>query len=212
MSDFVFFPSCNFAAASPEAARRLRAAMAERMPVAGCCRTDPLDLPEGATALYFCQACRETLEARAPGKLVLQNLFVWLDGLRGFRLPDHSGLTVTVQDCWRDRDHPEIFDATRSLLRKMGVRVLEMPDNRERSGFCGDIHFTPRCPENIELLKQHASTPLRQLSDEVKARLFAEQVERLPCETVVTVCNRCKIGLSLGGARALHLMELVFSA
>ena len=33
----IYFPSCNFTKASPEAAKRLRAYLKEKMPVAGCC-------------------------------------------------------------------------------------------------------------------------------------------------------------------------------
>ncbi len=103
----IYFPSCNFTKASPQAAKLLRERMAGLMPVAGCCRTDRREYPEGGRALYFCQACRETLEARFPG-LVPENLFVWLDREDIFELPDYSGLTVSIQDCWRDREHPEI--------------------------------------------------------------------------------------------------------
>ena len=54
----IYFPSCNFTKASPQAAKRLRDYMKERMPVAGCCRVDKTPYPGGDTALYFCQACR----------------------------------------------------------------------------------------------------------------------------------------------------------
>ena len=66
-----------------------------------------------------CQACRETLEAKEGNQLLLENLFVWLDRQEDFPWPDYSGLVVNVQDCWRDRKHPEIFQAVRSCLGKM---------------------------------------------------------------------------------------------
>ena len=112
----IYFPSCNFTKASPRAAKRLRDYMKERMPVAGCCRVDKTPYPAGDTALYFCQACRETLEAKEGNQLLLENLFVWLDRQEDFPWPDYSGLVVNVQDCWRDRKHPEIFQAVRSCL------------------------------------------------------------------------------------------------
>lgn len=121
----IYFPSCNFTKASPRAAKRLRDYMKERMPVAGCCRVDKTPYPAGDTALYFCQACRETLEAKEGNQLLLENLFVWLDRQEDFPWPDYSGLVVNVQDCWRDRKHPEIFQAVRSCLGKMRVQVRE---------------------------------------------------------------------------------------
>ena len=70
----IYFPSCNFTKVSPRAAKRLRDYMKERMPVAGCCRVDKTPYPAGDTALYFCQACRETLEAKEGNQLLLENL------------------------------------------------------------------------------------------------------------------------------------------
>lgn len=205
--NYIYFPSCNFTKASPEAARRLRTYLSEHMPTAGCCRVDRLDYPAGSTALYFCQACRETLETRTAD-LVPQNLFVYLMEDSEFPWPDYSGLTVTVQDCWRDRKHPEIFSAVRGALCKMGVAVREMEESRERSVFCGNLHFEPRLPENLALMRELGEPPLFQAPEEVQRKLMREQVEKLPCPLAVTACNRCKAGLTLGGAAAVHLVEL----
>ena len=204
--DRLYFPSCNFTKASPEAARRIRSYLEPSMRVAGCCRTDPLATPDGAAAVYFCQACRETLEQRAPGRFTLENLFVLLDRDPAFPWPDYAGLTVTVQDCWRDRDHPEIFRAVRSCLEKMHVRILEMPQNRERSPFCGNLHYEPRSPQLQGLLAEGA--PPFRLPEEQQARLMQEHVATFPCSLAVTCCNRCKAGILLGGGQALHLLEL----
>ena len=174
----IYFPSCNFTKASPEAARKLLERMGGLMPVAGCCRTDKREYPEGDRALYICQACRETLEVRFP-KLLPENLFVWLDREGGFSLPDYSGLTVSVQDCWRDREHPEIHAAVRSLLTKMGVEYREIAENRERADYCGDLHFQP------DQAAKHGGLP------------------------VLCYCNRCRLCIGEDGGNALHLMELV---
>lgn len=103
----IYFPSCNFTKASPEAAKRIRAYLKQRMPVAGCCRIDKLAYTKSSTALYLCQACRETIEKRMPNTFTLQNLFAYLVEDPDFAWPDYSGLTATVQDCWRDRRHPK---------------------------------------------------------------------------------------------------------
>ncbi len=202
----LYFPSCNFTKDSPEAARRIRAYLEPAYRTAGCCRTDALSYPEGSAAVYFCQACRETLEQRAPGKYRLQNLFVILDRDPAFPWPDYAGLTVTVQDCWRDRDHPEIFDAVRSCLEKMHVRVLEMPRNRERSPFCGTLHYEPSTPEGQALLA--GGVPITQLPEEQQVRLMQEHLATYPCSLAVTCCNRCKKGILQGGGQAVHLLEL----
>lgn len=205
----IYFPSCNFTAASPEAARRLRAYMEGQMPVADCCRTDKKAYPPGDTAVYFCQACRETIDSREDMPLAPENLFVYIDRQGEFPFPRYSGLTVNVQDCWRDRAHPEIADAVRSLLHKMGVQVVEMAENRENSVFCGNLHFEPRRAENRAILTQNPDTPLYKLSPKEQAMLMAEQVEKLTCPLAVTTCNRCTAGIKAGGGQAVHLVELL---
>lgn len=203
----IYFPSCNFTKASPQAARKLRDLLKERMPVAGCCRADKKEYPAGDQALYFCQACRETLEARFP-RLEPVNLFVWLDG-QEFPWPDYSGLKVSVQDCWRDRDHPEIHRAVRSLLRKMRVDFVEIPENRERADYCGNLHFNPERPEAQALIKARPGTPLFQFPEEEQKIIFAGQLEKHGGLPVLCYCNRCKLCLEMAGGRAIHLMELV---
>lgn len=204
----IYFPSCNFTTASPEAAQRLRGYLAQSMPVAGCCRVDKRPLSQADTAVYFCQACREVLEARQENRPSTQNLFVYLDGQPDFPWPDYSGLTAHIQDCWRDRAHPEIFDAVRSVLQKMGVQVVELAENRAGSVFCGNLHFQPQKPENIALLAQYPDTPLYKLPPEAQAALMAEQVEKYTCPLAVTYCNRCTAGVLAGGGKAVHLVEL----
>lgn len=204
----IYFPSCNFTKTSPQAAKRLRELLRERMPAAGCCRTDAKEYPAGDRALYFCQACRETLEGRFP-QLTPENLFVWLDREGGFDLPDYSGLTVSIQDCWRDREHPEIHQAVRSLLGKMKVTVNEIPENRERANYCGNLHFAPERPEGAALVKARPDTPLFQFPEEEQRVIFAEQLEKHGGLPVLCYCNRCKLGIETAGGKAVHLMELV---
>lgn len=206
----IYFPSCNFTKASPEAARRIGSYLADIMPVAGCCRVDEAEYPAGEQALYFCQACREMLAKRFP-QLEPENLFVWLDGRADFPWPDYHGLSVSIQDCWRDREHPEIHQAVRSVLRKMGVAVEEIAENRERAGYCGNLHFQPRRPAAVELVSARPGVPLYQFPEEEQKVIFAEQVEKHGGLPVLCYCNRCKLGIETAGGRAIHLMELVMN-
>lgn len=178
------------------------------MPVAGCCRTDAREYPQGSRALYFCQACREMLGERFP-RLKPENLFVWLDRESGFSFPDYSGLRVSVQDCWRDREHPEIHQAVRNLLGKMGVQFLEIPKNREKADYCGTLHYAPERPEAAALIESRPNTPLFQFPQEEQKVIFAGQLEKHGGRPVLCCCNRCKAGIETAGGKAVHLMELV---
>ena len=74
--------------------------------------------------------------------------------------------------------------------------------------FCGNLHFEPHLPENIALVNARPGVPLYDFPEEEQARLFAEQTAKYTAPLAVTYCNRCTAGISLGGGKAVHLMEL----
>ncbi len=172
----IYFPSCNFTKASPEAAKRLRRWMQARMPVAGCCRTDKTPRAADDTALYFCQACREVLE----GRMQTRSLWEYLDGDADFPLPDYSGLRVNLQDCWRDHAHPEIHEAVRSLLHKMHVEVVELDRNREKADFCGNLHAEPKAPALRRRLRRRAISRSGKCPPPSRRRSCANRLKKSP--------------------------------
>lgn len=152
---YIYYPSCNFSAASPATAKKVKAYFEKQMPVAGCCRVDKREISPADIALYICQACRETLE----DKVKTQSMWEYLDALKNFNFPNLNGQKFYVQDCWRDRNHPEIHEAVRSLLKKMHAEVIEIEHNREKSIFCGNLHYETDDPR----LKNYPNTPLYRL-------------------------------------------------
>ena len=75
---YIYYPSCNFSAASPATAKKVKAYFEKQMPVAGCCRVDKREISPADIALYICQACRETLE----DKVKTQSMWEYLDALK----------------------------------------------------------------------------------------------------------------------------------
>ena len=130
--DYLYFPSCNFTKDSPQAAQKIRAYLKERMPVAACCRVDKLEYPPESIALYFCQACRETLEARVPGKFTLQNLFAYLLEQPDFPWP-------TVLEMAENREHttfcgnlhlePRLPENQALLAQHSGTPLHQLPQD-----------------------------------------------------------------------------------
>lgn len=41
---YIYYPSCNFSAASPATAKKVKAYFEKQMPVAGCCRVDKREI------------------------------------------------------------------------------------------------------------------------------------------------------------------------
>lgn len=202
----IYFPSCNYAKAHPQSARRAMDYMRARMTVAGCCRYDRKTYSPEDCGIVNCQACRETL---AP-KLTIRSIWEYLDAQEDFPWPDYRGLTVNLQDCWRDRHQPQVHRAVRSLLRKMGVSIVEIAQNRERAAFCGNLHVEPQDTENLRRLQAYPNVPVCELPEELERALMQEQAAQYTCQKVVCYCNRCEQGIGLGGAQAVHLMTLIF--
>lgn len=206
-----YFPSCNFNAMCPETAKKIEAYLAPHMPKTVCCRLDKNVYAADDVGIYLCQACREVMtENLRVGTL---SLWEYLDADESFRFPDYSGFKATVQDCWRDREHPEVHNAVRSLLRKMNVEFVDIAgEAREKSRFCGDLYYEPQRPENIAIVEEYAAKgePLFKAPPEIMAQLMREQAEKITTEWAITDCNRCTRTLRAGGANAVHLAELVF--
>ena len=211
----VYFPSCKFRAAFPPAAQKtedyLRVRFGAR--ISGCCRSCRELLGEGDTAMCVCGTCRAIC---AESSQVGEVLTVWelLDRDESFPFPEHSGEAVTLQDCWRARSQPGVHRAVRSLLRKMGYAVAEAPASRGKSLFCGVSLLSPPSGENAGLaprcLGGDAQGAFRPCPPGEQRDAMARYCRSLPSERpVVAYCVSCVKGLRLGGADAIHLMELL---
>lgn len=98
----------------------------DRMPE-GKLREHWSDLPdsgrfeEGDSVYSLCHNCNNIIEEMHPG-LPVHSLWELIDRDESFSFPDYSGLSVTVQDCWRAKDRTDEQNAARSLLRKMNIQ------------------------------------------------------------------------------------------
>lgn len=201
----IYFPSCNFNIASPQTARKARAFLKERMAVAGCCRFDKKEYQEDDVGIIVCQACRETLQE----KIKTITLWEYLDQDPSFVWPNYQEKSMGLQDCWRDRDHPEVHQAVRNILKKMNIHVVEIENNKEKSTFCGTLHFESHDEKNKQLLSSYPDTKISQLPEEVQKELMKEQVDQFDCEWIICDCNRCLKGITLGGGKGVHLLDLI---
>lgn len=202
---YLFYPSCNYAIASKENAMKLRKFMSERMDVAGCCLKDNRKVNSDDTGIYMCQNCRSTIENK------MQTLSLWEYLLKTeYPLPDYRGEKMFLQDCWRDRTHPEVHHAVRELMKRMGIEIVEMNMNREKSDYCGTLH----CETDNEELRQKMLACSEQkisrlpldLQTELMKDHFRDVEEGM---RVVVDCNRCKKGAEMAGVNAVHLMDLI---
>ena len=127
-----YIASCVFTAQFPELSRRIREWVQANceLEVVRCCvgnykvREFEEQMPDGSsrdcwkrlpdsgnfqpgdTVYSLCHNCNNIIEEQHPG-VIVRSLWELIDQTPSFPLLDHSGWTVTVQDCWRSRDRKE---------------------------------------------------------------------------------------------------------
>lgn len=161
----------------------------------------------------LCPNCLNIAEEwRGVGKV--HSLLELIDQDEDFPFPDYSGLTVTLQDCWRMRERTEAHEAVRKLLRKMKITFLEIPNNREKAGFCGTSLFRPQVERNPKLAPRHYKDGAKGLfqyhSEEEQIRIMLNYCRLYKTKTVVCYCHNCKEGLIAGGMDGRNIVELLF--
>lgn len=196
-----YFPSCNFNVDSPKSAKELRAYLKESMPVGVCCRFDKTAFNQDDKAIIVCQACREVLQE----KVDVISLYEYLDQETDFQFPDYHGIRMNLQDCYRDREHSEVHEAVRNVLKKMNIEVVEIENNKDKADFCGTLHYVAKSDD----LKVYNGKKISELPIEIQTALMQEQVSKYTCEYVIVDCNRCKKGILLGGGKPIHIIDLI---
>lgn len=202
----IFFPSCNFTKASPQTAKNVRDYFKERTPVAGCCLYDKKEYTDQDVGLVLCQACRGQLES----KIQIKTIWEYFDEDPNFVFPNYNHQKMNLQDCFRDKDHPEVHQAVRNILKKMNIDVIEIENNKENSTFCGTLHFHTNNPIILNLMEQYPDTKLSKMPEEIQAQIMQEYVKSYDLDyPVICDCNRCLKGVNMGGAKGIHLLDLI---
>ena len=142
-----YIASCVFTAQFPELSARIQRYVTERfgMPVVRCCvpkyklREFESRMPEGEPreawralpdsagfapgddVYSLCHNCNNIIEEMHPGVRV-HSLWELIDGDASFLLPDRTGLSVTVQDCWRAKDRAAEQDAKACYIVLVGEK------------------------------------------------------------------------------------------
>lgn len=161
----------------------------------------------------LCPNCMNIVQEWRGVKKV-HSLWELIDNDPDFSFPDLSGLSATLQDCWRLREYAATHDAVRSLLRKMNVDVVELSSAREHADFCGKTLYRPQVERNPKLAPRHyrdgAEGLFQPHSEGEQNRIMAEYCERYTTKTVICYCHYCLEGLLSGGVDGHHLAELLF--
>jgi len=234
-----YIASCVFTSQFPERSLRIREYIQDRWgyECVRCCvpkykiRQFEEKMPEGSLrqawsslpdsgifksgdAVYsLCHNCNNIIEEMHPGVQVF-SLWELIDQDDSFTFPDHRGMKVTVQDCWRSKDRQSEQDAVRSLLDKMNISWVEAPKNHKDTDFCGNSLLRPQPPRNPKLAPRYYVDGTEGLflphTEEEQKEIMTEYCRQYSTDSVVCYCHYCLEGLKCGGKDGRHLAELLF--
>lgn len=213
----VYFPSCKFKAGYPETAKKLAAYVSTRygLRITGCCRENLQHLAEADTAVYICNTCAAFCDESATAGKVLS---IWeiIAEDTAFPFPDYQGKKIALQDCWRAYDKRPVQNAVRTLLRKMNVQAIELPENYEKTRFCGTsvlqappAYYAEYAPKRFD--KDAPADFFQSYTDEEKVARMRAHCSGIATEKVACYCTACVNGINLGGKKSVHVMELLFA-
>ncbi len=232
--------SCVFTEEYPELSRKIQAYV-ERvfaLPIIRCCAanykveefekrmpewyreewrgiTHYKKFPANSTMVSLCHNCAAIFEEQHP-EIERQALWELILEDENFKYPNYRGEKMTVQDCWRQKENRAEQNAVREILRRMNIEIVELPENYERTKFCGYSLYQPQPLRNAKLAPKRflygAEGLFQEHAAEEKQKLMREYCAKIPTEKVVAYCHYCVRGLKLGGKRGLHLAEILFGA
>jgi hypothetical protein len=212
----IYFPSCKFKAGYPCTAEKIQFYLNQHfhMNITDCCQKNLQFLTPEDTAVCICNTCAAFCDESSHAKEVLS---VWeiIAKDETFAFPDYKGEHIALQDCWRTYDKPNVHNAVRRLMQKMNIAVTELPENREKSRFCGTTLLRPAPPHYGKLAPKRFSEDapaeyFQNHTPEEQAASMKKHCEQIPTEKVACYCAACADGLRLGGKQVVHVMELLF--
>ena len=236
-----YIASCVFTSRFPALSRRIQDTVSRRYgpQVVRCCvgryklREFEARMPEGTArdswaqlpdsgafrpgdrVYSLCHNCNNIIEEQHPG-VEVRSLWELIDEDPYFPFPDYGGEEITVQDCWIAFEKRKVQDAVRSLLRKMNFRIAELPENYEKTRFCGENLLGP-CTESNRQLVHHRYVELypemfTPMTEEEKDAHFRAHCGKIRTRRTACYCRFCRRGIERGGKEALHMLQLLFPA
>lgn len=193
MKKTYFHPGCTLSMYKPALIEKAFAYAKTRLPLdsiaTACCRHQP-PFDEPVDLLTVCTGCYNRMKHEYE---MTDTISFWqfVDEDPNFPFPDHSGLTVTIQDMCTARDYPFVHDAVRSLLQKMHIAVIEDDFIRAQSKCCGDRMLKVMSVPEVEEYRY-------------------ERMQAMPGDHIAVYCASCIEAVDIGQKTPYYLLDLLF--
>lgn len=114
----------------------------------------------------------------------------------------------------RQHDNAAEQTAVRHLLQRINIRTIELPQNRERTTYCGISTLRPAPKRNLLLAPKrfvhNAPGLFRPHTPEEHISFMQNYCRQITTPAVVAYCHYCTQGFKLIGQNNHHLAELLF--
>ncbi|MDR0454166.1 MAG: (Fe-S)-binding protein [Deferribacteraceae bacterium] len=190
-----FSPGCALSLYKPELAEKTELLINrfEKIPYINCCcRINP-ELPDKtgkSVIINVCPGCdwRFSRLYEGIGTITLWEYLADKD----IPLPDYGGRVMAVHDSCSVRGKETVYDAVRTLLRRMNITVAETECNRAKSICCGSSMYKKVSKEELKMISR-------------------KRTESMPAEETAVYCVSCMKYLhNGGGGKARHIIDLLF--
>lgn len=210
---FHYLPGCDVRKNHPEAILKIENYIKKQeIIIEKCCRVKNKFLEDGDTIINNCTLCHLILKETHPDHECL-SLYEYILKDENFPFVDHHGEKITLQDCWRTRDHLVLQKAVRECLRKMNYTIIEMEENYNKTQYCG-VWLNNNPAQECLTVAPHTFHDITEnyihlLSEEEQLKNMQEWGKQYTTDTIAVYCNGCEKGIKLGGKKPIHLVELL---
>lgn len=136
-----YLPGCKFTKLDPQASKALIRFCKEQLDaiILGCCSKEFAMPKANDTVIYVCPTCALIMQESSPSVKLksIYEVVLEYDCLPPLSWVDLKKEKITVQDCWRSRNHPNLQASVREILKKMNASIVELENNFEHSDYCG---------------------------------------------------------------------------
>ncbi|MBR4455233.1 MAG: hypothetical protein IKS32_03310 [Solobacterium sp.] len=209
-----YLPSCKYKELHPASSRRIQAYLSAKPDhvIAGCCKESQGLFQAGDTVLNNCSSCALITDELSP-HVQNRSIYEYLLEDPAFPWPDYHGEEITVQDCYRVRQKPQVMDAVRKCLTKMNFVPVETEENKERTMFDGVYRYRAISEKNL-MLAPRTFQKLKQEYIEIQPpeaveKLMKQHSQQYRTARVCVYCNSCLKGVQIGEAEGVHLLDLI---
>lgn len=205
-----YLPGCKFTKLDPQASKALIRFCKEQLDaiILGCCSKEFATPKANDTVIYVCPTCALIMQESSPSVKLksIYEVVLEYDCLPTKKKPlswvDLKKEKITVQDCWRSRNHPNLQASVREILKKMNASIVELENNYEHSDYCGSSLLQEPSPRYKTFAPNLFKDPIfKPCSFEEQEKILSKHAEQYSTVFVGCYCTGCFEGIQRMNSR-----------